>query len=160
MYKIVLSLAALAAGLAATAAPAEAQMRRGHIVSVQGAHGHGYTQWRSASRQRGSATVSRGLPTNSGRGYEASRSRSYGPGYYSSDRSLQANNGRGVTNSRDATWGNGAYNGSHTITANDGRSRNRTTSAVNNGDGTASYNSTLTRADGSTRSVSGTVPRP
>lgn len=160
MYKIVLSLAALTAGLAAAAVPAEAQVRRGHVVSVQGARGHGLTQWRSASRQRGSSTIERGLQTNSGRGYRASRSRSYGPGQYSSDRSVQANNGRGVTNSRDASWGGGAYNGSHTIAANDGRTRNRTTSAVNNGDGTASYNSTLTRADGSTRSVSGTVPRP
>jgi len=160
MYKVVLSLAALTAGQVVTAVPAEAQVRRGHSVSVQGARGHGYTQWRSASRQRGSATVSRGLQTDSGRGYEASRSRDYGPGYYSSDRSVQANNGRGVTNSRDASWGDGAYNGSHTVAANDGRTRERTTSAVNNGDGTASYNSTLTRADGSSRSVSGTVPRP
>lgn len=160
MYKMILSLAALTAGMAATAVPAEAQVRRGHSVSVQGARGHGFTQWRSASRQRGSATISRGLQTNSGRGYEASRSRNYGPGYYSSDRSVQANNGRGVTNSRDAAWGNGAYNGSHTIAANDGRTRNRTTSATNNGDGTASYNSTLTRANGSSRTVSGTVPRP
>ncbi|CAN5143210.1 hypothetical protein BH10PSE13_BH10PSE13_22120 [soil metagenome] len=162
MYKVVLSLAALTAGLVATAVPvpADAQMRRGHSVSVQGARGHGYTQWRSASRQRGSATISRGLQTNSGGGYEASRSRNYGPGDYSSDRSVQANNGRGVTNSRDASWGDGAYNGSRTIAANDGRTRDRTTSATNNGDGTVSYNSTLTRADGGSRSVSGTVPRP
>lgn len=160
MYKVILSVAALTAGLVATAVPADAQVRRGHTVSVQGARGHGFTQWRSASRQRGSATISRGAQTNKGRGYQASRSRNYGPGHYSSDRSVQANNGRGVTNSRDASWGNGAYNGSHTITANDGRTRNRATSAVNNGDGTASYNSTLTRADGSSRTVSGTVPRP
>lgn len=160
MYKAILSLAALSAGLAATVAPADAQVRRGHVVSVQGARGHGFTQWRSASRQRGSATISRGVQTNNGRGYQASRSRNYGPGYYSSDRSVQANNGRGVTNSRDASWGNGAYNGSHTIAANDGRTRNRTTSATNNGDGTASYNSTITRTDGSSRTVSGTVPRP
>jgi hypothetical protein len=159
MYKIALSLAALA-GLAVTAAPADAQIHRGHVVSVQGARGHGFTQWRSASRQRGSSTISRGLQTNSGRGYEASRSRQYGPGHYSSDRSVQANNGRGVTNTRDATWGDGAYNGTHTIATNDGRTRDRTTSAVNNGDGTASYSSTLTRANGSSRTVSGTVPRP
>lgn len=160
MYKVILSLAALTAGLMATAVPADAQVRRGHTVRVQGARGHGFTQWRSASRQRGSATISRGVQTNNGRGYQASRSRNYGPGHYSSDRRVQANNGRGVTNSRDATWGDGAYNGSHTIAANDGRTRNRATSAVNNGDRTASYNSTLTRADGSSRSVSGTVPRP
>jgi hypothetical protein len=127
---------------------------------VQGVRGHGYTQWRSASRQRGSATVSRGLQANNGRGYEASRSRNYGPGYYSSDRSVQTDNGRGVTSSRDASWGDGAYNGNHMIAANDGRTRDRTTSATNNGNGTASYNSTLTRADGSSRTVSGTVPRP
>lgn len=160
MYKVVLSLAALTAGLVATAVPAEAQVRRGHTASVQGARGHGYTQWRSASRQRGSATISRGLQTNNGRGYEASRSRNYGPGHYSSNRSVQANNGRGMTNSRDASWGDGTYNGSHTIAANDGRTRNRTTSATNNGDGTASYSSTLSRANGSSHTVSGTVPRP
>jgi len=160
MYKVILSFAALAAGLAATAAPADARARRGHVVSVQGAGGHGFTQWRSAFRERGSATISRGLQTNNGRGYQASRSRDYGPGYYSGDRSVQANDGRGVTNSRDAIWGDGAYDGSHTIAANDGRTRNRATSAINNGDGTASYSSTLTRANGSSRTVSGTVPRP
>lgn len=159
MYKMILSLTALAAGLAASAVPAEAQVRREHTVSVQGARGHGYTQWRSASRQRGSATISHGLQTTNGRGYEASRSRAYGPGYYARDHSFQANDGRGVTNARDASWGNGAYTGSHTIAANDGRIRDRTTSAIDNGDGTASYSSTLTRANGSSRSVSGTVPR-
>lgn len=159
MNRIVLSLAALAAGLSLTAMPVEAKVRRGHVAKVQGAHGHGFTQWRSASRERGSAHVERGVQANNGRGYEASRSREYGPGRYSSERDIQANNGRGVTKAHDASWGDGAYSGSRTIAANDGRTRDRTTSAVDNGDGTASYNSTLTRADGSSRTVSGTVPR-
>lgn len=160
MYQVILSVVALTGGLVATALPADAQVRRGHVVSVQGARGHGAAQWRSVSRQRGSATISRGLQTNNGRGYEASRSRNYGPGHYSSDRSVQANNGRGASNVRDATWGNGAYSGTHIIAANDGRTRSRNTSATNNGDGTASYSSTLTRANGNAHTVSGTISRP
>lgn len=159
MYKAIMGLAALAAGLTATAFPAQAQLRRGHIVSVQGAGGHGFTQWRSASRERGSVTIDRGLQTNSGRGYEASRSRNYGPGSYDADRSFQTNSGRGAATSRDATWGDGSYNGSRTTTLNNGSSFGRTTSATNHGDGTASYATTVTGPRGATRTATGTVPR-
>jgi len=160
MYKHMLGFAALAAALgAASATPAEAR-QRGHVLSIQGAHGRGLVQTRSVSRQRGSASVNRSLQTNNGRGYQASRSRDYGPGHYSSDRSFHANNGRGYDSSRDANWGNGSYSGGRTTTTGDGRTAGRSTTATNNGDGTASYNSTVTRLNGNTRTVSGTVPRP
>jgi hypothetical protein len=159
MYKAVLSLAALAAGLAATSVPAQAQVRRGHGIVGSGAPGHGFAQWRSASRQPGSASVSRGLQTRDGRGYRHSRSGNYGPGYASAERSTQLNNGRGATTSRGATWADGAFNGSRTTTLGNGNSFGRTTSAAHNGDGTASYSSTVTGPQGATRTVNGTVPR-
>jgi hypothetical protein len=159
MYKHVLSLAALAAGLTGVAVPADAQVRRGHVVVGRGTNGHGFAQWRSASRQPGSATVSRGLQTSDGRGYRHERSRDYAPGHYSADRSTQFNNGRGATTVRDANWAEGSFNGSRTTTFNNGNSVSRTTSATNNGDGTAGYSSTITGPQGATRTVSGTVPR-
>jgi hypothetical protein len=159
MYKHVLSLAALAAGLAASAAPADAQVRRGHVVVGRGVADHGFAQWRSASRQPGSATVNRGLQTGDGHGYRHSRSRDYGPGHYSADRSTQFNNGRGATTARDANWGDGSFSGSRSTTLNNGDSFGRTTSATNNGDGTASYSTTVTGPQGGSRTVSGTVPR-
>jgi len=159
MYRNILSLAALTAGLLAAATPAEAQMRRGHIAVGRGPAGHGVAQWRSASREPGSSTIRRGLQTSNGRGYRHERSRDYGPGHYSADRSTQFNNGRGATTARDATWGDGNFNGSRTTTLNNGNSFGRTTSATNNGDGTASYSTTLTGPQGGSRTVSGTVPR-
>ncbi|WP_157221147.1 hypothetical protein [Flavisphingomonas formosensis] len=159
MYKHVLSLAALAAGLVAAGGSADAQVRRGHVVAGRGAAGHGFAQWRSVSRQPGSATIRRGLQTSDGRGYRHERSRDYGPGHYSADRSTQFNNGRGATTSRDANWGDGSFNSNRTTTLNNGSSFGRTTSATNNGDGTASYSSTVTGPQGATRTVSGTVPR-
>ena len=159
MYKHVLGLTALAASLAAMATPVEARSRW-HVLSVQGAHGRGLVQSRSVTRHRGSMSASRSLQTNGGRGYEASRSREYGPGHYASDRSVHANNGRGYDTSRNASWGNGSYSGGRTTTTGDGRTAGRSTSAINNGDGTASYNSTVTRLNGNTRTVSGTIPRP
>lgn len=158
MYTHVLSFAALAAALVAAAGPADAQVRRGHVVAGRSAAGHGFAQWRSASRQPGSATVRRGLQTSDGRGYRHERSRDHGSGHYSADRSTQFNNGRGAATSRDANWGDGSFNGSRTTSLNNGNSFGRTTSATNNGDGTANYSSTLTGPQGATRTVSGTVP--
>lgn len=158
MYKQILSLAALATGMLVAASPADAQVRRGHVAVARGPAG-GAVQWRSASRERGSATIRRGLQTSNGRGYRHERSRDYGPGHYSADRSTQFNNGRGATTARDANWGDGNFNGSRTTTLNNGNSFGRTTSATNNGDGTASYSSTVTGPQGATRTVSGTVPR-
>lgn len=159
MYKHVLSLAALAAGVVVAGTPADAQARRGHVMVGRSASGHGFAQWRSASRQPGSATIRRGLEASDGRGYRHERSREYGPGHYSADRSTQFNNGRGATTSRDANWGDGSFRGSRTTMLNNGSSFGRTTSAINNGDGTASYSSSFTGPRGAMRTVSGTVPR-
>ncbi|MEG3148719.1 hypothetical protein U1769_02385 [Sphingomonas sp. ZT3P38] len=160
MYKPMLGFAALAVALgAASATPAEARSR-GHVLSIQGAHGRGLVQTRSVNRQRGAASVNRSLQTNGGRGYQASRSRDYGPGHYASDRSVHTNDGRGYDTARTASWGNGSYSGGRTTTTGDGRTTGRSTSAIDNGDGTASYNSTVTRLNGNTRTVSGTIPRP
>lgn len=158
MYKHVLSLAALAAGMVVAAVPADAQVRRGHVAVARGPAG-GAVQWRSAAREPGSATIRRGLQTRDGRGYRHSRSREYGPGHYSADRSTQFNNGRGATTSRDASWGDGNFNGSRTTTLNNGNSFGRTTSATGNGDGTANYSTTFTGPQGASRTVSGTVQR-
>lgn len=158
MYKHVLSLAALAAGMVVAIAPADAQVRRGHVAVARGPAG-GAVQWRSAARERGSASIHRGLQTRDGRGYRHSRSRDYGPGHYSADRSTQFNNGRGATTSRDANWGNGNYNGSRTTTLNNGNSYGRTTSATANGDGTANYSTSFSGPQGASRTVSGTVQR-
>jgi hypothetical protein len=158
MYKHIMSLAALATGLLAAADSADAQVRRGHVVVGRGAAGHTFAQWRSVSREPGSSTIRRGLQTSDGRGYRQERSRDYGPGHYSSDRSIQFNNGRGATTSREANWADGSYNSNRTTTLNNGSSFNRATSAINNGDGTASYSSTITGPQGTTRTVNGTVP--
>ncbi|WP_420138255.1 hypothetical protein [Sphingomonas sp.] len=159
MYKHVLRLGAIAAGLCVAAVPAEAGVRRGHVVTARDISGRGFAQWRTASREAGSATIRRGLQTADGRGYRHERSREYGPGFYSADRSTQFNNGRGATTTRDARWGAGQFNGSRTTTFNNGNIFARTLSATNNGDGTATYSSTRSGPQGGTRTVSGTVPR-
>lgn len=158
MYKHVLSLVALASTMVVAAVPADAQLRRGHVAFGRAPAG-GAAQWRSAARERGSATIQRGLQTRDGRGYRHERSREYGAGHYSADRSTQFNNGRGAVTSRDASWGDGSFNGSRTTTLNNGNSFGRTTRATANGDGTANYSTTFTGPQGATRTVSGTVPR-
>lgn len=117
---------------AMVAVPAQAG-QHGRFASVQGARGHGYVHSRNVSRQPGAVSVSRGTQTNAG---------------------------RGVASSRDATWSDGAYQGGATRTLNNGQSASRSTSVVNNGDGTVSYDHARTGYDGSTRSVSGTATRP
>jgi hypothetical protein len=159
MYKHLVTLAVITAGLVVATAPADAQVRRGHVQLGSGPAGHGAAQWRSASRERGSATIRRGLQTSNGRGYRHERSREYEPGRYSTDRSVQFNNGRGSTTARNVNWGNGSFNGSRTTTLNNGNSFGRTASATNNGDGTASYSITVNQPRGGTRTVNGTVPR-
>jgi hypothetical protein len=159
MYKHVVSLATLTAGLVMATVPAEAQVRRGHVELGRGPAAHGIAQWRSASREHGSASVRRGLQTSNGSGYRHQRSREYGPGRYSADRSTQFNNGRGAATVRDLNWGNGSFNGSRTTTLNNGKSFGRTANGTNNGDGTASYSFTIAGPQGGTRTVDGTVPR-
>lgn len=125
-------LSTLAVLTAMVAAPAQAG-QHGRFVSVQGARGHGYVHSRNVSRQPGAISVSRGTQTNSG---------------------------RGVISSRSANWGDGAYQSGATRTFNNGASATRSTSVVDNGDGTVSYDHSRTGYDGSTRSVSGTATRP
>ena len=125
-------LSSLAVIAAMIAAPALAG-QHGRLVSAQGARGHGYVHSRSVSRQPGAISVSRGTQTHSG---------------------------RGVASNRSANWGDGAYEGGATRTFNNGASANRSTSLVDNQDGTVSYDHSRTRYDGATRSVSGTVTRP
>lgn len=126
------SLSTLAVLTAMVAVPAQAG-QHGRFVSVQGARGHGYVHSRNVSRQPGAISVSRGTQTNSG---------------------------RGVASSRSANWDDGAYQSGATRTFNNGASATRSTSVVDNGDGSVSYGHSRTGYDGSTRSVSGTVTRP
>ena len=125
-------LSAFAILTAMVAVPAQAG-QHGRFASVQGARGHGYAHNRAVSRQPGAISVSRGTQTHSG---------------------------RGVASNRSANWGDGAYEGGATRTFNNGASANRSTSLVDNQDGTVSYDHSRTRYDGATRSVSGTVTRP
>lgn len=126
------SLSTLAILTAMVAVPAQAG-QHGRLVSVQGARGHGYVYSRDVSRQPGAMSVSRATHTNAG---------------------------RGVASSRSANWGDGAYQSGATRTFNNGVSASRSTSLVDNGDGSVSYDHSRTGYDGSTRSVSGTVTRP
>lgn len=125
------SLAVLALATLTTV-PAQAG-QHGRWTSVQGPHGHGYTQSRHVSRQPGAIAVSR---------------------------STQANSGAGVASSRSATWGEGAYHSGSARTFNNGASAARSTNVINNGDGSYSWDHSRTGYDGVTRSHSGTVERP
>lgn len=124
-------LSVLALLAAFSAAPAQAG-QHGRMVSVQGARGHGYLHTRNVSRQPGAVNVSR---------------------------STQTNAGYGVTNQRGATWGGGVYQGGASHVFNNGTSASRSTSLIDNGDGTVSYSASRTGLDGATRSVSGTAQR-
>ena len=64
-----------------------------------------------------------------------------------------------VTNQRGATWGGGVYQGGASHVFNNGTSASRSTSLIDNGDGTVSYSASRTGLDGATRSVSGTAQR-
>lgn len=154
------ALAGSAAAITLPALPAEAQARRGKIVSVQGPY-RGYTRASRVDRGPGYRSVDRGFRTRSGHGGYSSKDASWGPGHYSRDVTRQSRSGRGHDVSRDAAWGDGSYQGSRTVTTNGGNSFGRSTSVTGNGDGTANYNYNRTRRDGSTVSRSGTVgPRP
>jgi len=151
-------LSLLTAALAAAILPAPAMARsHGHVLSVQGAHGRGYTAQRWVSRQPGSASFNRSVQANNGRGYSTSRERNYGPGHFDNRRSIQTNDGRGATATRNAQWGDGHYNGSRQVVTNDGRTLSRTTSAYANGDGSVGYATTVAGPNGGTRTVSGTA---
>jgi hypothetical protein len=162
MMKHLLALTALAGTAAALlpATPAEAQVRRGHAVSVQGPY-RGYVRAGRVERGPGYRSADRTIQTRRGYGASSSKDASWGPGHYSRDVSRQTNSGRGYTSSRDANWGDGSYQGGRSVTTNNGTSFGRSTSVTGNGDGTASYDYNRTRADGTTVSRSDTiVPRP
>ncbi|WP_239019723.1 hypothetical protein [Sphingomonas suaedae] len=163
LLKHLLPLAALAASTAAItlpATPAEAQVRRGKVVSVQTPY-RGYVRGSRVERGPGYRSVDRGVRTRSGRGAYSSTDASWGPGYYNRDTTRQTRSGYGHSVSRDANWGDGRYQGGRTVTTNAGNSFGRSTVVTGNGDGTANYDYNRTRRDGSTVSHSGTVgPRP
>jgi len=112
------------------ALPAAAQTHSGS-VTAQGPY-RGGTAARSVSRQPGSTAVTRGVQTNAG---------------------------YGATTTRGGSWANGAYSGGATHTTNSGKTFGRSTSATANGDGTASYSSTVTGPNGQGATVSGTVSK-
>jgi hypothetical protein len=132
MYKHIMTLTALGAALVIGTVPAEAQRTRGHSVSIQGSNGRGAIQSRSIARQ---------------------------PGAASATRSIQTNGGRGATTTRDASWSDGTYSSNRATTTNSGKTFGRSTTATNNGDGTASFSSTGTGPNGQSSTVSGTVTR-
>jgi hypothetical protein len=129
MFRII-TIAAVGA-IALAAMPAEAAFR-GRAVSVQGSGGRGYVASRWAVRE---------------------------PGSVSANRSIQTNSGRGVTSSRSRSVADGTYTGGATHTFNNGESFGRSTTAIANGDGTASFSTTRNRIDGTSATVSGTVSR-
>lgn len=134
MMKTILTIAlatAAFAGTLAVSSAAEAR-NRARTVNVQGAGGHGYSRAHSISRA---------------------------PGWASASRSLQANNGRGIASSRSASWAQGSYSGGAAHVTNNGTSWGRSTSIVNNGDGSYTGTMSRTRPDGSTGSATRTVSR-
>ena len=121
-------LAAMTATLFASAAEAAPRNR---YVQVQGADGRGYVASRNARRTSSSFTA---------------------------NRSIQTNGGYGLNRNRSAAYGEGSYSGASQTVFNSGRSINRSASVHDNGDGTASYQRTVTGSEGRSRSVSGSVP--
>ncbi len=119
---------------AATALPMSAAQARthGHVAAGHTASGVGVVHARSVTRE---------------------------PGAVSAHRTTQTSNGRGITTDRTASHGDGAYQCAVTHTTNNGKTFGRSTSATGNGDGTADATMTRTRADGTTRTVSGTITR-
>lgn len=133
MRKSIFATSLTAAALFIAIAPAAEAGQHGRTVRVQGAYGRGYVHDRHVSRQPGALSVSRGTQTNGG---------------------------YGVASQRSASWSDGAYAGNASRSFNNGASTSRTTSIVNNGEGSYGYTASRTGYDGVSRSVSGTVSRP
>lgn len=118
MRKYFIALVALAGTMASVTvviAPAEAQVRRGHVFTAQGPNGRGIVKSRTVARDIGYRTVDRRVQTSGGQGYNSSRNAAWGPGHYSRSVSNQANNGRGYTSSRNSNGGPGHYSGSRDV---------------------------------------------
>ncbi|MBA4794908.1 MAG: hypothetical protein H2041_14700 [Phenylobacterium sp.] len=113
------------------ALPAEAGAW-GRTVNVQGPNGRGYVQSQNVSRQAGAVSASR---------------------------STQTNYGYGSAHARGATWGGGVYQGGASHSYNSGAYAGRSTTVVDNGDGTASYDYSRTGFNGQTTTASGTIDR-
>jgi hypothetical protein len=127
------SLAALSLllGAAGVCAPASARSH-GHVLTAQGAGGRTLVKSRTVERQPGAAHV---------------------------ERSRQGSGGHGATTVRDAQWGDGSFTGGSQTVLNNGKSFGRTTSATANGDGSATYSTTVTGPEGQSRTVTGTAKR-
>jgi hypothetical protein len=113
------------------AQPAEAASH-GRYVSVQGAHGRGFSTHRSISRSPGSASATRGIQTNSGRGFETTRTTSHGDGSLSNQ---------------------------VTRTYNNGQTASRTGAITKNGDGSVSMTRSHTGVAGNTQTGWNTIYR-
>lgn len=110
----------------------------------------------AADAKRGSAGVVHG-PNRSAGGY---RSVDRDVGGKSVNSNYQTSGGRGVQTQRDKSWGGGSYNGSASHQYNDGTSSGRSVSGYANGNGTANYEATRTKRDGTTATKTGTVGSP
>ncbi|GGZ39004.1 hypothetical protein [Asticcacaulis endophyticus] len=112
-YSLAFAGAISLALIATTSAEASARDR---IVSVQGAHGHGYVAGRSLNRNSGATQVRRSLQTQSGRGVATTRDTTYGDGAVSTSASRIYNNGATASRSGSVVVGEGAIRGQRTHT--------------------------------------------
>lgn len=154
-----LAICAAVGGATLSIPPAEAAQRHGHVTKVRGPFGGAAISQRHVRRDGGDVRVRRSVQTANGHGFRRQRSVDRDTGRSDMHRSFQTNSGRGWDDSRTRNWGDGSYSANASRAYNNGKSSSRTVSAVNNGDGTASYTATRTRVDGSTKTRSGTVPR-
>jgi hypothetical protein len=124
-------VAASLVALAPTLTTAAQAASRDGSVSVQGVHGRGFVASRQFDR------------TSSG---------------MSASRQIQTNGGHGTSQSYSRTHADGVYTSSSQTSLNNGRSRSTDTVVQNNGDGTASYQHSISTSGGYSKTVSGTVP--
>lgn len=154
-----LSVCVAVSGAVLAIPPAAAGQRHGHVAIVRGPFGGAAIGQRHVRRDGGDVRVRRSVQTADGHGFRRQRSVDREAGRSDMSRSFQTNSGRGWNDSRSRSWSDGTYAASASRAYNDGKSSSRSVSAIDNGDGTASYTATRTRIDGSTRTRSGTVPR-
>lgn len=119
-----------AAGTISTAEARSRSFQHSYSRSVQGPNGRGFHHDYNASRGGGQAAMSRNIQTNDGRGLSSQR------GYQVQD---------------------GQFHGATSHVTNSGKSWGRSTSAVANGDGTATYQRDITGPNGGSASRSGTI---
>lgn len=144
----------------AVAIPSAEARRHGHSFRAEGPSGGKLVSRRFVNRDGGDASIRRSVQTSGGYGYKRSRDIDREPGQSHLSRSFQTNAGRGWEDQRQRNWSEGHYSASASREYNNGKRSSRSVTAHDNGDGTATYNATRTRIDGSTRTRSGTVPNP